>query len=83
MKEMFFNMVKVIIGMAVLIIILVGVCYLEKKHDEKIYNNGVCTECGGHYEYSQLVRNGTASTKSYIYRCDKCHKIIELSSYYR
>lgn len=79
MKEMFFCVVKVIIGLVILTLIMVGVCYLAKKHDEKIYNNGVCTECGGHYEYEQAIRNGN----TYIYRCDECHKMIKLGTYFK
>jgi hypothetical protein len=78
MKEMFFGMVKFIVGLAIVILILIGACYLEKKHDEKIYNNGVCTECGGNYIFS-----GSAHVKNsddiYYYTCDKCGHTIKVN----
>ena len=38
------------------------------------WNNGYC-ECGGQWRYEQAV--GHAYRTSYIYKCDKCGKIVE------
>ncbi len=80
MKEAFFEIVKFTLMMAVIILLIIGFCIglrsLEKKSDEKIYNNGICTECGGHYEYEQAV--GHREDTTYIYKCNKCDKRIEV-----
>lgn len=80
MKRAFFEMMEAILITAVIILVIVGICYglrsLEKKSDEKIYNNGICTECGGHYEYEQAV--GHREDTTYIYKCNKCNKRIEV-----
>ena len=79
MKEMFFSIVKIVIGLAIMTLIMIGVCYLVREYDKKIYNNGVCTECGGHYEYEQTICDG----HKYVYRCDECHKMIKLENYFK
>lgn len=46
------------------------------KHDEKLWNNGHCDDCGGTWVYEQAV--GHRSDTSYIYVCEDCGKRIEL-----
>ena len=52
---------------------------IENNNSDKIYNNSVCIECGGHYEYQQTVGNGG---QLYIYICEKCDNLIKTSKYY-
>ena len=61
----------------VIIILIIGV-FICKSCDGIKYNNGIC-KCGGHYEYQQAVGHRLGTT--YIYRCDKCGDIIELTDY--
>lgn len=44
------------------------------------YNDGICKECGGHYEYVESV--GHKHSTSYIYKCDKCGHRIETYELY-
>ena len=80
MKRVIFDVIEAILITAIIVLIIVGVCIglrsLEKKSDEKIYNNGICTECGGHYEYEQAV--GHREDTTYIYKCNKCDNRIEV-----
>ena len=39
------------------------------------HNKDTCLNCGGHYEFIQAV--GHQLDTSYIYKCNKCGKIIE------
>lgn len=51
----------------------------NEKEDERKYNGGICTECGGRYIYEQAVAHRMDT--DYIYICDKCGNMIELDSY--
>lgn len=69
----------ILIGFLILAFLLLVVGTLaEKKHDEKIYNNGVCTECGGNYIFSGTthIKN---SDNDYYYTCDKCGHTIKVN----
>ena len=57
-------------------IILVVLQFIEKSD----YNNGICSLCDGHYVFHQAV--GHAYFTRYIYKCDKCGNLIEVSRYY-
>ena len=46
------------------------------------YNNGYCL-CGGHWQYQQAISRGRyGEYTDYIYKCDDCGRIIEISNYY-
>lgn len=44
------------------------------------YNDGICSFCGGNWEYSNAV--GHKYTTNYIYICDKCGRSIEVDRKY-
>lgn len=69
----------VFIGIITIIVLLLGVSYFSYKEDTKIWNNGYCT-CGGKWEYQQAI--GHQYNTAYIYKCDECGKIVELSNVY-
>ena len=55
--------------------------HLSIKHENALkakWNNGICTECSGDYEFFQAVGHG--SSTSYIYKCDSCGKIVEFEN---
>lgn len=74
----FFNEYKTGLGwiafiIAVLIIMVFG-CKTQYKWDSEKYNEGVCVECGGVYEFSG---GSGRSQKEYYYTCNECdHTII-------
>jgi hypothetical protein len=75
MKDIVINLIQVIIGAVFIIALVIGLVKCSMNKDEKTWNNGCC-ECGGHWKYEQAV--GHQYRTSYIYKCDKCGKHIEL-----
>lgn len=62
-----FTAILISIGMAITI------------RDIHEWNDGICSDCGGHYQFVEAIghRRGT----SYLYGCDKCENRIELNIY--
>lgn len=64
--------------------ILIGACALGLiatlfnayvAMDRKTWNNGICSECGGHYEYTETIPH--SSYIQFKYECETCqHTII-------
>ena len=76
MKDFIITMSKFIILVAVLVFLGVVIRDDYDYQNEKIYNQGVCTECGGKYEFISADKGFDITY--YYYKCDKCDKIIEL-----
>jgi len=76
---------KIIFILTLIIVFFGFISYNEElenyKSDVAKYNNGICSECGGNYEYKQAV--GTNSDTGYIYICDNCKNLIQLDNYLR
>lgn len=65
----------------VCIIILVfaiscGGFYLRINYDVSTYNNGICTQCGGHYVLKD-IEISKDFVRHYYYVCDNCEHFIE------
>lgn len=62
-----------VMGFLAIIVVIVSVVWIGWVNAEKEYNNGVCLECGTHYELFDVecYRNGTY----YIYKCKNNHVI--------
>ena len=65
---------------ALLILLLIIVLFIESCASNDIYNNGICKICGGNYEFYQAV--GHRYTTNYLYKCEKCGNIIEVNQLY-
>ena len=65
---------------ALLILLLIIVLFIESCASNDIYNNGICKICGGNYEFYQAV--GHQYFTKYLYECDKCGNIIEVNQHY-
>lgn len=52
---------------------------VEIKVDNEKWNNGVCIECGGKYEFQSSSYRRSANDK-YYYKCKNCGYTIELNS---
>ena len=77
MKEMFFNIVEsLLLTLAIIVLIIVCVSLFTQKNDEKNYNDGICTECGGNYIFSSAVHVHYCDD-NYYYTCDKCGHTIQ------
>ena len=69
----------IFIGLLIsMFLVLVVGALAEKKIDKKRYNNGICQNCGGHYEFLQIVGRKNSNNDTYVYKCNKCGKIIEV-----
>ena len=65
-----------IIIFLILIAIIIGIIIIGGNHDNKLWNNGHCPECGSEWEYEQAV--GHYCSTSYMYVCNKCGRRIEI-----
>lgn len=68
--------IAIIIVIVMVFAIMAILQNITEKRDIKKWNNGICTECGGKYEYLEAV--GHKYDTDFIYRCNQCGKIIEL-----
>ena len=48
----------------------------ERNKEIKTFNEGICTECGGRYQFAGASGH---TTKTYYYTCDECGHTIEMS----
>jgi hypothetical protein len=75
---------NILIGVSIIALgfwFLLRIAANETKKDIKLYNNGICSKCGGTYEYSQAI--GHKYETNYIYICNSCNNLIETDHYYR
>lgn len=59
-----------------IIAFVVGYKNSQKEEQERTYNNGICTECGGDYVFVSAAKSSHYTY--YYYQCNNCGKIIEL-----
>lgn len=89
MKDDFFEDIKerlLYSSIPILFILLMIILFIEdSKADKKAWNNGFC-ECGGRWEYVDILHNvnyvkdyGYQDNKKYIYKCNKCGKMHEFN----
>lgn len=67
--------VAIVIFFILIAMLIVGVL-IDKKHDNRLWNQGRCPECGSEWEYEQAV--GHRYSTHYIYVCNECGKRIEI-----
>jgi len=66
---------------AAILLLLIFLCLIINScQSSNLYNDGICSTCGGHYEYSNAV--GHKYITNYIYICDKCGRSIEVDRKY-
>ena len=65
---------------ALLILLIIIVLFIQSCASSNLYNNGICRICGGNYEFYQAV--GHQYFTNYLYKCDKCGNIIEVNQIY-
>ena len=74
--DLFPSFIAVVL-MIIIAAVLGAVCMLiDGKHDDKLWNQGRCPECGTEWQYEQAV--GHRYSTHYIYMCPKCGKRIEI-----
>ncbi len=65
---------------ALLILLIIIVLFIQSCASNDLYNNGICRICGGNYEFYQAV--GHQYFTNYLYKCDKCGNVIEVNQHY-
>lgn len=88
LKELTKDIVKVIVFsiLFVSILIVLGIIggTIEANQSEKEYNNGICSECGGHYKFvSSSHINNISISDEYYYSCEDCGYTIMTHIFYR
>ena len=71
------EIIGIVAIIALFIAFLFGLHTVTTIQEDKLWNDGHCSVCGGTWEYEQAV--GHRSSTSYIYVCTKCGKRIELN----
>ena len=68
------------LAIGICVIILIVAYFINNAVGANEYNNSICTNCGGTYEFKQAVGHNYGTT--YMYICDKCCRVIEIPNYY-
>jgi hypothetical protein len=82
-KELIKEIINVILFFFIIPIALGIICgMIETNQSEEEYNNGICSECGGHYKFvsSSHIKN---SSDEYYYSCEDCGYTIMTPIFYR
>lgn len=77
MRDALIDLLQAVLGFVLIIGIVIVMVKCSNEQEIKEWNNGYCA-CGGHWRYEQAV--GHQMRTSYIYKCDKCGKLIEVWS---
>ncbi len=82
LKEQIKEIIKVILFFFIPIVLAIIGGTIEANQSEEEYNNGICSECGGHYKFvsSSYIRNGS---DEYYYSCEDCGYTIMTHIFYR
>ena len=71
------GIVGAVIAVAIMVL-FIGACLGQNKAEIEYYNNGICTICGGEYEFAGGSRYRNHS--EYYYTCENCGHTITTSS---
>ena len=69
-----------LVGMTLTLGLFFVFVFAAKEQSEAMaerYNDGICTICGGEYEFAGGTR--TNSSKTYYYTCENCGHTIEVN----
>ena len=70
-----FNYRSLNVMVSIFLAILFILCLMWFSHENKEWNGGHCTECGGKYRFSS-VSHWTNSSDRYFYTCEDCGHTI-------
>lgn len=62
---------------AMVMVFFISACFNQKKAEIECYNDGICTICGGEYEFSGATKYRSHS--EYFYTCEDCGHTIQMS----
>lgn len=86
LKECITGIIKAIVFFIVFVFITIVLAIIggtiEANQSEEEYNNGICSECNGHYKFvsSSHITNGS---NEYYYSCEDCGYTIMTHIFYR
>ena len=66
--------------LGVCIVLFLILLFMRGCISTSLYNNGICSKCGGTYILKEAV--GHSGFTNYIYICDKCGHLIEVGQYF-
>ena len=72
---------KTIIRLVIVIMMMLVILTITFENDKNIYNDGICSNCGGTYRFKTAAPHSVGKSGSlvyYIYECENCHHLIEL-----
>ena len=80
MIEFLENAVAFLCSLLILALVIVAAAFIsvacERSNIENEWNNGICSECGGRYEFIQPI--GHQRTTHYWYECSECGHGVEI-----
>ena len=80
MKRVWHEYLEYILLVSLITIITIsGIIAICVYNHNNQYNNGICTKCGGRYEFLQAV--GHFCETGFLYKCADCNNIIEIDNY--
>lgn len=75
MKDDIIRTIEIIVVVVLIAFVINFFDKRERDKEIKTFNEGVCTECNGNYQFSGASGH---ATKKYYYTCDKCGHTIEM-----
>lgn len=71
---------KKIIAIIITVILVVAFIFNAATLDDRRWNDGVCPDCGEHWELIREVPAHGANESAEIWQCPNCHKTITLGA---
>lgn len=62
------------------ILLIIAIFIMRSCISNNLWDNGICSYCGGHYKFQQAI--GHRNYTSYMYICDTCGRSIEVAEHY-
>lgn len=67
------------IAITIVVILVVAFVISVATQDNRRWNDGVCPDCGEHWELIREVPAHGANESAEIWRCPRCHKTITIN----
>lgn len=67
-------------AIAIIIVLVVAFIISVATQDGRRWNDGICPNCGEHWEFLKEVPGHGANESAEIWRCPHCHKTITLGT---
>ena len=68
------------IAIAIVIVLVVAFIISVATQDSRRWNDGVCPDCGEHWEFVKEIPSHHANEGAEMWQCPNCHKTITLGA---